>query len=84
MRRLKAGNIPLGRVFGITESTGFRKTNIIAVTHSDDRLARKLNVADTGDANSCFKKEYTLMVQNRVVGTVKEVFTRESFKRIWL
>lgn len=84
MRQLKAGNIPLGKVFGITESAGFRKTNIIAVTHSDDRLARKLNVTDTGDENACFKKEYTLVVQDRVVGTVKEVFTKESFKRIWM
>ena len=76
---IKDGNIPLGRVFKLTERKGFRKSRITIQTIRDERMSKRLNVLGTW----FFAKEYCLWVGNRRIGNIKEIFNEESFLRIW-
>ncbi|MCP5050293.1 MAG: DUF98 domain-containing protein [bacterium] len=83
IRQIKDGSIPIGKIFGITKTKQFRKSDITMEEVSDRRLAKKLNVADVEKEHKCFKKEYTLWVKDRKIGVIKEIFTEQSFLRIW-
>jgi chorismate-pyruvate lyase len=79
IKQIRQGKIPLGKIFGGNGQNGLRKTAISIKRVKDLRLARKLNVRDP----RCFSKEYALWSGERWVGTIKEIFNEESFKRIW-
>jgi chorismate-pyruvate lyase len=79
MEQVKSRNIPLGKIFGSIDMNGLKKTDICIKRVVDERLARKLNVR----APRCFSKEYALWTGARQVGIVKEIFSEESFLRVW-
>ncbi|MCP5101818.1 MAG: hypothetical protein GY950_00480 [bacterium] len=79
VEQLKAGKVPMGRIFKITEMNGFKKTGIKIKTVHDRRITRRLNVAGTW----FYSKEYCLRVGKRRVGSIKEIFNEESFSRVW-
>lgn len=79
VEQVRAGKIPLGKIFRITEMDGFKKTGIKINTVFDRRMTKRLNVR----GNWFFSKEYCLRVGKRRVGSIKEIFNEESLSRIW-
>gem|GEM_PF-1682442 len=79
VEQVRGGNIPLGKIFKMTEMNDFKKTGIKIDTVHDRRITKRLNVEGTW----FFSKEYCLRVGKRRIGSIKEIFNEESFARIW-
>jgi chorismate-pyruvate lyase len=76
MTKLKAGNLPIGKLLGITDIS---KSNITVEIICNSKLAVRLRVK----SNQFYTKKYDIFVKNKKVGTIKEIFNDESINRIW-
>jgi chorismate-pyruvate lyase len=73
--QLKQKKIPIGKIFGVDN---IYKTDLTNNRLKDFKLAKTLNVSDI----NLFEKKYILWMKDRKIGTIKEIFNKESIARI--
>ena len=75
--QLRAGDLPIGKIFGVDN---IYKSRISVQNMSRSKLAKQLNVTD----KMLFHKGYTIHTNGRTLGTIIEIFNKETINRIWL
>lgn len=76
IHQLKTGNEPIGKIFGVHN---ILKSEIQVKSAYDSLMAFNLKLFD-----SClYHKQYTIFVKGRKMGSIIEIFNKESLMRLW-